>query len=227
TSMVKHDHRTAITYFEQALRINPQSAEAMANIGVIHCMEKRVEKGMGYLVKAANLRDSIVIANNLVLAVYLNPSIARSARHKQTMQTVNLLAAKYNIPTSAPPRTFLVVPIPPEAADADEGDMIAGMSSGTGFLISEDGLIVTNAHVVDGGTAYMVILGPGDQRTAELVAMDEAQDLAVLRIKARKDEKLAHLSFIATDKPSDGAEVTVMGYPLIDRLGRAVKITRG
>src|SRR5690606_8683326 len=47
------------------------------------------------------------------------------------------------------------------------------------------------------------------------------------RIKPRRNEKLAHLAFIATDKPSDGAEVTVMGYPLIDRLGRAVKITRG
>jgi len=57
--------------------------------------------------------------------------------------------------------------------------------------------------------------------------MDEILDLALIRIKPKADEKLPFLRFIPTDRPADGAECTVMGYPMIDRLGQAIKITRG
>src|SRR5690606_12701538 len=101
------------------------------------------------------------------------------------------------------------------------------MSSGTGFLVSEDGLILTNAHVVKDGRELMVLVNERDRRSAEVVAMDEILDLALIRIKPKADEKLPFLRFIPTDRPADGAECTVMGYPMIDRLGQAIKITRG
>ena len=58
-----------------------------------------------------------------------------------------------------------------------------GQSTGTGFVVSADGLIVTNGHVVDGAQEVTVQLGTdGTQRTAQVVGGDADQDLAVLKV---------------------------------------------
>ena len=60
-----------------------------------------------------------------------------------------------------------------------------GTSTGTGFAVSADGLIVTNAHVVDGASQVEVKLGTGGEaQAAQLVGTDASKDLAVLRIAA-------------------------------------------
>lgn len=56
--------------------------------------------------------------------------------------------------------------------------------SGSGVIISEDGYIVTNNHVIEGATEIGVILNTGDQYTAKLVGNDSKTDLAVLKIDA-------------------------------------------
>lgn len=228
-ALLQRDHDTAIRYFEQALRINPKRPEALANLGIAYCFKKQVEKGASLLYQAAQIEDSFPIAVSLIKAISLNPSIARSrsSHHKEMMQSARLLAVKYSLPQDSAPPSFLLVPLKPEIADAGAGEVVAGMSSGTGFLVTEDGMILTNAHVVKDGKELMVMLGERDRRSAEVIAMDEALDLALIRIKPRSGEKLPYLRFIATDRPTDGAECTVMGYPMIDRLGQAIKITRG
>ncbi len=54
--------------------------------------------------------------------------------------------------------------------------------SGSGIIISEDGYIVTNQHVIDGATEVDVILNTGTTYTAEIIGQDEKTDLAVLKI---------------------------------------------
>ena len=55
---------------------------------------------------------------------------------------------------------------------------------GTGFIISEDGFIVTNRHVVEGEEAdYTVFLSTGEKFEAEILAKDPLHDLAVLKIE--------------------------------------------
>lgn len=54
--------------------------------------------------------------------------------------------------------------------------------SGSGIIISSDGYIVTNQHVIDGATEISVILNTGDEYTATLIGADEKSDLAVLKI---------------------------------------------
>lgn len=58
-------------------------------------------------------------------------------------------------------------------------------SAGTGFIITADGLIVTNRHVVDDADArYTVVTADGKKFAAEVVAKDPFQDLAVIKIEA-------------------------------------------
>ncbi len=54
--------------------------------------------------------------------------------------------------------------------------------SGSGIIISTDGYIVTNQHVIDGATEISVILNTGEEITATLVGQDTKTDLAVLKI---------------------------------------------
>src|SRR5215211_7746553 len=60
-----------------------------------------------------------------------------------------------------------------------------GQGTGSGFVVSSDGLIVTNQHVVDGATQVAVKIGTdGEQLPAEIVAVDPSQDLALLKVDA-------------------------------------------
>lgn len=57
-------------------------------------------------------------------------------------------------------------------------------SLGSGVIISEDGYILTNEHVIDGASALKVTLSTGDQYEAQIVGSDVSSDLAVLKIDA-------------------------------------------
>lgn len=61
------------------------------------------------------------------------------------------------------------------------------LGQGSGFFISEDGYVVTNNHVVSNGSAVTVVLGSGEEYTAEIVGTDEKTDLALLKVDAERD----------------------------------------
>ena len=62
-------------------------------------------------------------------------------------------------------------------------DAVFGGGAGTGFIISPDGQVVTNAHVVEDAVTIKVMLSDGTVKSAELVQKDPTRDLAVLKIK--------------------------------------------
>jgi len=62
---------------------------------------------------------------------------------------------------------------------------LQAIGGGSGFIISSDGLILTNKHVVsDTGASYSVLTNDGKTYTAKVLARDPSQDLAVLKISA-------------------------------------------
>ncbi len=71
----------------------------------------------------------------------------------------------------------------------DEDNQRRQLSGGTGFIISEDGYILTNNHVIEGASKIEVVVGqtlddPGKTFAAEIVGRDEATDIALIKIEA-------------------------------------------
>jgi len=87
--------------------------------------------------------------------------------------------------------------------------------SGTGFLISADGLILTNKHVVSAGNEktaeYRIILNSGKQYYAQLIGKDPINDLAVLKIF---DKNLPYVALGDSDKLQIGSTVMTIGNAL-------------
>ena len=86
-----------------------------------------------------------------------------------------------------------------------------GYHWGSGIVMSEDGLILTNAHMVDGCDSAEVIIGDGRSFEAELVGEDRISDLAVLKIEAKN---LKPAVFGDSEKLSVGDRVAAIGNPL-------------
>ena len=83
--------------------------------------------------------------------------------------------------------------------------------AGSGVIVSSDGLIITNHHVIDGATSITVRLANGEEYDAELVASDQQTDVAVIRIRAT-GLKPAVLG--DSDELVVGEEVIAVGNPL-------------
>lgn len=87
------------------------------------------------------------------------------------------------------------------------------VSAGTGFIISADGLILTNKHVVSGsdGTQYTVITSDEKQYDAKIVATDPFNDIALIKIEANG---LTTVSLGDSDSLQAGQTVIAIGYAL-------------
>ena len=87
--------------------------------------------------------------------------------------------------------------------------------AGTGFVIAEDGYILTNNHVVSyavqGGYDVTVVTYDGTEYTAEIIGADEGNDIAVLKIDA---SGLTPVTFADSDSIAVGETVYAVGNPL-------------
>ena len=95
-------------------------------------------------------------------------------------------------------------------SDPNSNELVQ-QGSGSGIIISEDGYIVTNQHVIDGATEISVILNTGDEYTAELVGADSKSDLAVLKINKTG---LTAATLGDSDKVEVGELAVAIGNPL-------------
>lgn len=88
----------------------------------------------------------------------------------------------------------------------------AKQSHGSGFIVSGDGLVVTNEHVISGATQITVRLADGSVRGATLVGSDERTDIALLRMEVLK-RCYPTLTWADSDKVRAGENVTAVGSP--------------
>src|SRR4029453_3896888 len=81
---------------------------------------------------------------------------------------------------------------------------------GSGFIVSPDGYIVTNAHVVDGASEVTVKLTDGDEFTAKVIGSDKRTDIALIKIEAKN---LPALDLNAKPAVKRGEWVIAIGSP--------------
>lgn len=84
-------------------------------------------------------------------------------------------------------------------------------SIGSGFIISKDGLIVTNNHVINRATDISVSTNDGKRYRAQIIGIDEKSDLALLKINGDSDFKFA--KFGDSNKMRIGDWLIVVGNP--------------
>lgn len=84
-------------------------------------------------------------------------------------------------------------------------------ASGSGFIVSSNGYIVTNYHVIEGADTIKVTLNSGKSYTATVRGYNEKKDIAVLKIKATG---LQTVTLGSSSKMNVGDEVVTIGNPL-------------
>lgn len=89
--------------------------------------------------------------------------------------------------------------------------------NGTGFLIDNKGLMITNAHVVSNSHNIYVISNNGDQYKAIVLRLDVARDVAIIKIDDDQFKPLASLPYGIRNDKSDLAEpIFTLGFPRED-----------
>ncbi|MEH6466457.1 MAG: Do family serine endopeptidase [Porticoccus sp.] len=109
-----------------------------------------------------------------------------------------------------------------------------GRSMGSGFIISHDGYILTNHHVVDGADEIVIRLLDRREFNARIIGFDQRSDLALLKIDS---DNLPALKFAKPDKLKVGEWVLAIGSPfdldysasagIISGIGRSIPTEKG
>lgn len=91
------------------------------------------------------------------------------------------------------------------------GQTTEGKSSGSGFILTEDGYVITNAHVIDGASDITVITHDGSEYSATVEGTDTTNDVAVLKVEA---SGLPAATLGSSDALAIGDMVVAIGNPL-------------
>ena len=103
--------------------------------------------------------------------------------------------------------------------------IVTDSGGGSGFAVSADGLIVTNAHVVGRDATVTVHITNGGIFTGVVLGRNEVLDLAVVKVEPPRT--LEPMSMGDPSSVEVGEEVLALGFPLSDTLGQEYAVTRG
>jgi 2-alkenal reductase len=104
--------------------------------------------------------------------------------------------------------------------------IVVGSGSGSGFVYSREGYIVTNHHVASAGQSYEVVFSNGDRRRAMLVGTDADSDLAVLQVQ-EVPAGVEPLPLAAADEIQVGQLVVAIGNPFGEQGSMSLGIVSG
>ena len=98
--------------------------------------------------------------------------------------------------------------------------------SGTGFILSTNGYLITNFHVVKGKDNIKVKTSSRDFE-AKLVLKDESNDIAILKLDSVPSSVQSNLLFGDSSKVKAGDKVSTIGYPFSNILGKQPRYSEG
>jgi putative serine protease PepD len=117
---------------------------------------------------------------------------------------------------------ILQAAVPAVVAIVDDGGPDSGGAAGTGFVISRDGVIVTNNHVVEGARKIQAVFSDGTTRDATVLGRNPPSDLAVVKVDATD---LPTIELGDPDQVQVGDDVVAIGNALA--LQGGLTVTRG
>jgi hypothetical protein len=170
------------------------------------------------------LRDTVGLGDS-VLAPYADALSALNSADLRELHSLSVQIPRASA-AAAPGKVATIGTKPRTRAQmiASVRDAVAtvesGATSGTGFFITSDGALVTNAHVVDGSTRIRIRTPSKDVFLASVIRIDAANDLALLRVPGYSGTFLT----LAKDEAGEvGTDVIAIGNPL----GLEGTVTRG
>jgi len=110
------------------------------------------------------------------------------------------------------PFEFFFGPGNPHGRQQNDDEEHKQVQGGTGFIISDDGYIVTNNHVIEGADKIEVRINNKEKYTAKLIGRDTATDLALIKVETK--QRLTPLALGDSEKLRVGEWVMAIGDPL-------------
>jgi S1-C subfamily serine protease len=172
---------------------------------------------------AIALATGLIDAKNTTTTTIPAPITASTSASKESDGDANTVNEIYRhdgqgvafIESTLAPEESSASPFNPFGEGESSG---GGVATGSGFLIDNEGHIVTNNHVVEGATKVEVKLGSSDtQHEAEVVGTDPATDVALLKVDVPASQ-LHPLSLGDSSKVNVGDPVVAIGNPFgLDR----------
>ena len=107
------------------------------------------------------------------------------------------------------------------------GRTIPGVYSGSGFLVDDQGHILTNNHILSEGDEFIVRLSDGREVEAEKMGVSEADDLAVLKVDASEIKGIAPLELADSSQVRPGQMAIAIGSPFREFNSIAVGVVSG
>ena len=163
-----------------------------------------------------------------------SPVSTESPASTESDESSSLGASEQPIVTAAPGTTTagdvnmekIVATISPSVVTVVsmiDNSMGGGRATGTGIVITSDGEILTNAHVVDGASQVSILFADSiDPIPVKVLAQDAGNDLALLRVDR---DGLTPATFADPESPKVGDEVVAIGFAL--DLDGGPTVTRG
>ena len=159
-----------------------------------------------------------IIASGVYLAVDDNDAVTSSA----PSATAVVVRPSDRIARTGDIAEILKADVPAVVAIVDDGGPDSGGAAGTGFVISADGVIVTNNHVVEGADKIQAVFSDGTARDATVLGRNASSDLAVIQVDATN---LATIELGDSDQVQVGDDVVAIGNALA--LEGGLSVTRG
>ena len=147
-------------------------------------------------------------ANPAVVSIVISQKLVDKNPSAQLFQ--NFFGFPYRFDVPAPPKTDKNNEVKPDS-------QLERVGGGSGFIISEEGLIVTNKHVVtDESAIYTVVFSNGKEYPAKIIGKDPVLDVALIKIDAPDIKGLPILTLGDSEKLEIGQTVVAIGYALAE-----------
>ena len=167
-------------------------------------------KKLGWII-AMTILTTAIVSTAVTVTLFKSLSADLSFNSEKDYQT-NFVKNKVNIKPSLLPTDFVkpsAEVTPAIVSIISKAGEFAG-SNGSGVIVSEDGYIITNHHVIDNGSTFQVTLNNKNTYSAEVVGSDPTTDLALIKIDA---ENLPTVKFGDSDAVNVGEWVLAVGNP--------------